>query len=227
MHPSEFIDEIKTRKEFSSDDKVADFLGLTQGRISQLRTQKKDMTARQLVSYIQKAVKKAEDRGCQAALTDPVPIKPIVEMYPIEPTLSALERRWKLLPTEQSDRRNQAIRSILESSKGIYFFYDSQGCAIYAGKTESLNLWREMNSAFNRRRPNHQIFRIQHPASGTAFSPAWETPIQPRKTVVYLYETACYFSAYSIAHPALISKLEALVIRAFCNNLSNTRMETF
>ncbi|HEX5339104.1 MAG TPA: hypothetical protein VFW53_11765, partial [Gallionella sp.] len=114
----------------------------------------------------------------------------------------------------------------LESAKGIYVFFDSIGNAIYVGKTERQNIWKEMTSAFNRERSNHQTFVVAHPTTGTSFSPAWESPKQPKKRVAYLYNTASYFSAYEVV-PGLTPKLEALLVRVFCNSLSNKKMEKF
>ena len=104
--------------------------------------------------------------------------------------------------------------------------YDSQGCAIYAGKTETQGIWKEMTSAFNRERSNHQAFFVSHPTTGKTFFTASERPKQPKKRVVHLHDTAHFFSAYKVV-PELISKLEALVVRAFCNSLSNKKMERF
>jgi hypothetical protein len=169
-------------------------------------------------------IKKSAENAKSSAFIDA--IRPIVEMYPIERVPSKQNAKWEILPTGQSHAKNQALRKCLESSKGIYLLYDSQGCAIYAGKTERQNIWKEMTSAFNRERTSHQAFFVSHPTTGQTFSPAWETQRQPRKRLVYLYDTAHYFSAYEVA-PGLIPKLEALVVRAFCNSLSNKKMETF
>ena len=220
MHPSELFDELKQRNDLGSDTELANLIGLTSARISQMRSRDNNLSARQLATYIQKA----EDRGRRLALVDP--IRPIVEMYPINAVSSKQDAKWELLPTSKANPRNRAIRELLEGTKGLYVLYDSQACAIYAGKTEKQNIWKEMTSAFNRERSNHQAFFVAHPANGSTFSPAWETPRQPQKRVVYLYDTAHYFSAYEVA-PALIPKLEALVVRAFCNSLSNKNMERF
>lgn len=221
MHPSEFFDELKKRNGFTSDTEVARRIGLTSARISQMRTRSGNLTARQLASYIKKAV----DRGRELALTDP--ILPIVEMYPIDAVSSTQGAKWEMLPTGEEHPKNQTIRSILEESQGIYLFYDSQGRAIYVGKTEKQNIWKEMNDAFNRELSNHQVFFVEHPTNGTTFWPACERPRQPKKMVVYLYDTALYFSAYKVTESRLIPKLEALVVRAFCNSLSNKKMEKF
>jgi hypothetical protein len=220
MHPSELFDELKQRNFLGSDADLAKLIGLTSARISQMRSRNINLSVRQLASYI----KKAEDRGRRLALVDP--IRPVVEMYPINAVSSKQVAKWELLPTGKANPKNQAIRKLLESSQGLYLLYDSQGRAIYAGKTEKQNIWKEMTSAFNRERSNHQAFFVAHPTNGSTFSPAWETPRHPQKKVVYLYDTAHYFSAYEVV-PELIPKLEALVVRAFCNSLSNKKMERF
>lgn len=156
MHPSEFFDELKKQNGLTSDTELANLIGLTSARISQMRTRKGDLTARQLASYVQKA----EDRGRVLALTDP--IRPIVEMYPISAVSSKRDAKWEMLRTGKSHPRNQTIRSILEKSQGIYLLYDSQGCAIYAGKTKKQNIWKEMNDAFNRELINRRsLFSIR------------------------------------------------------------------
>ncbi|MGC9129250.1 MAG: hypothetical protein ACP5GA_11060, partial [Acidithiobacillus sp.] len=94
------------------------------------------------------------------------------------------------------------------------------------GKTESQNIWKEMTNAFNRERSNHQVFLVNHPSTGESFLPAHENLLQPKKQTVRLYQTAVFFSAYEISQP-LIPKLEALLVRAFCNTLSNKKMEKF
>ena len=218
MHPSELFEELKKRNSILSDSDLARLLGLTPARVSQMRSGKQNLTARQIASYINKAhVIGQKDAFIQ-------PIKPIVEMYPIEAVLSKQDAKWEPLPTKKSRPRNQAIRKHLEDSKGIYVFFDSIGCAIYTGKTERQNIWKEMTNAFNRERSNHQTFEVPHPTTGATFSPAWEKPRQPQKCVAYLYNTASFFSAYEIAG-GLIPKIEAFIVRIFCNSLSNKKME--
>jgi hypothetical protein len=220
MRPAELFDELKRRNCLRSDSALAQLIGLTPARISQMRSRKHNLTARQLAGYIQKAT----ERGRRLAYSDP--IRPIVEMYPIDAVRSKQEAKWEPLATGKKYPRNQAIRKMLEAAQGLYMLYDSQGCAIYAGKTTKLGIWKEMTNAFNRERSNHQAFFVSHPTTGSAFSPAWKTPRQPQKQIVYLHDTAHYFSAYEV-EPELILNLEALVIRAFCNSLSNKKMEKF
>ncbi len=220
MNPNQLFDQLKAQYQISADSDLACCLGITSARISQIRIKNAPLTVRQLAVFIKKA---AENAKCIAFVDA---IRPIVEMFPIERHPYTQNAKWEILPTGHSHSKNQSLRTCLESSKGLYILYDSQGCAIYAGKTEHQNIWKEMTSAFNRERTSHQAFFVSHPTTGQAFSPAWETPRQPRKRLVYLYDTAHYFSAYEVAQ-GLIPKLEALVVRAFCNSLSNKKMETF
>jgi DNA-binding transcriptional regulator YdaS (Cro superfamily) len=220
MHPSALFEELKKQHDLSSGSDIARLIGLTPARISQMQTRQKNLSARQIASYIAKAA----ERGNREALLDP--IRPIVEMYPLGAVESKQGAKWELLATSKADKRNQLLKQHLVAAKGVYLFYDSLGRAIYAGKTESQNIWKEMTSAFNRERSNHQAFLVSHPSTGESFSPAHEKQRQPRKRVVYLYDTAVYFSAYEVS-PLLIPKLEALLVRAFCNTLSNKKMEKF
>lgn len=220
MHPVELFNEVKKQYKLKSDLDVAEVLGLTSGRISQLRSGAKQLSVRQVTSFLLKAAENARKTAFVNA------IRPSVEMYRIDVVSSRQDAKWELLPTNKRDTRNHALRKHLESIKGVYLFYDSQGRAIYAGKTEKQNIWKEMTHAFNRERSNHQAFFVSHPSTGQSFSPAWETPRQPRKQQVYLHDTAHYFSAYEV-NGNLIPKLEAFIVRAFCNTLSNKKMETF
>lgn len=220
MRPSELFDELKARHDLKTDSDVARFIGLTPARVSQMRFGKSNLSARQIASYLEKA----HLHGRREAME--LPIAPVVEMYPIEAVLSKQERKWEPLPTGRSNTRNREIRKHLEAAAGIYALFDSLGCPIYVGKTEKQNLWKEMTNAFNRERSNHQTFIVQHPTTGGSFSPAWEVPRQPVKRTAYLYNTAVFFSAYKVA-PELIPKLEALIVRIFCNTLSNKKMEKF
>lgn len=220
MHPSELFDALKHRHDLKSDSDVASYIGLTPARVSQMRMRKGKLSTRQIVSYLEKA----HDNGHKEAME--LPIAPIVEMYPVKAVLSKQEKKWEPLPTGKSNPRNREIRKHLEEAAGIYALFDSLGCPIYVGKTEKQNLWKEMTNAFNRERSNHQTFIVQHPTTGATFSPAWESPRQPVKRRAYLYKTAFFFSAYKVT-PALIPKLEALLVRIFCNTLSNKKMEKF
>ncbi|MEQ1592515.1 MAG: hypothetical protein ABL892_09020 [Thiobacillaceae bacterium] len=218
MHPSELFEELKKQNGLSSSSDIAQLIGLTPARISQMQSGGRNLSTRQIASYIAKA----KESGRSQALADP--IRPIVEMYPLGAVKSKQGAKWELLSTSKADKRNQTLKQHLVAAQGIYLFYDSLGRAIYAGKTESQNIWKEMTNAFNRERSNHQALLVSHPSTGKSFSPAHEKQRQPRKRIVYLYDTAVYFSAYEVS-PPLIPKLEALLVRAFCNTLSNKKME--
>lgn len=220
MLATDFFTELRARHGFTSDAQVARLLGLTSGRVSQMRNRDHELTPRQMVSYIERAQRSAE----VAAIADAV--RPLVEMYPLEPVASRGQAKWELLPTSRVHSRFIAMREALENVRGVYVFFDSNGRAVYVGKTERQNLWKEMTSAYNRERQSHQAFFVQHPTTGKTFSPAWQTPRQPRKRLVRLHEVAHYFSAYEVA-AELIPSLEALLVRTFCNTLSNKKMERF
>jgi DNA-binding transcriptional regulator YdaS (Cro superfamily) len=220
MHPSELFEELTKRHGTTTDTEISRLLGLTPSRVSQMRSRNHNLTARQVVSYIAKA----EDRGRVLALADP--IRPIVEMYEIDAISSKQDAKWELLPMGKSFPRNEAVRQHLVGAKGIYVFFDSMGRAVYAGKTEKQNLWKEMTNAYNRERSNHTAFVVAHPTTGTSFTPAHQKPRRLVKRVVYLYDTASFFSAYEVS-PRLIPQLEALIVRAFCNTLTNKKMENF
>ena len=124
----------------------------------------------------------------------------------------------------ESAKESDKIEDLLKKEfGGIYIFYDSLGKAIYAGKTEKKDrksgekrknsLWDEMKSAYNRNRSAQSIVKFNY--SNKRLS----------KQKYYLYETACYVSAYRVDELA-IRDFEALIIRSFPNDLTNVRMET-
>ena len=131
MHPSELFDELKKQHDVASCSDIARLIGLTPARISQMQTRSKNLSARQIASYIAKAA----ERGKQEALSDP--IRPVVEMYPLGAIESKQGAKWELLATSKSNKRNQLLKQHLLAAKGIYLFFDSLGRAIYAGKTGS------------------------------------------------------------------------------------------
>ena len=220
MREVDLLDAIAKRKIYSSDKELAEYLGVTTGRISQMRKNGKPLTTRQMVTYLDLA----RDEGFIMALEDP--IKPVVEMFPIEPTASKQDKKMEPIPTGVNNPRNKEIRQHLEGAKGIYVFFDSSGKAIYAGKTERQNLWKEMVGAYNRKRADQQAFLVPHPSTDVAFSIEMEKKRQPKKRPVYLHSNAAYFSAYEVSL-SLIPTLEALLVRVFCNTLSNKKMERF
>lgn len=219
MRPVKVVDEIKRKTGAKSDGEIGRVLGVTSARVGQLRGSPSNLTANQVASYLLKARKAGEADAFGRA------IRPILEMYPIKAHQLGKGKKWEPLATK-GHTRNKAIRTCLEGCRGLYVFYDSTGCAIYVGQTEHQNLWKEMVSAFNRERSNHHKFIVAHPSTGQSFKPAYEKPRQPQRKTAILHSTAHYFSAYEVAKE-LIPTLEALLVRAFCNTLSNKKMEKF
>jgi hypothetical protein len=222
MKAVELIEAIKrSYPEIQNDSQVANLLGLTAGRLSQLRSKNGAITPRQVVSVFKRIAKNSEKTAFDNC------IKPVVEFYPVDCTASRGDSSWEIIPSNKNKNpRQSSLRSYLESAKGIYFFYNSEGEVIYSGKTEKQSLWKEMNVAFNRERSAHNAFLVDHPTKGKTFQPAWQKLRQPSKRTIYLCDTASYFSAYDVAQP-LISSVESLIIRAICNDISNVRMERF
>ncbi|MDE3057025.1 MAG: hypothetical protein KGJ59_03600 [Bacteroidota bacterium] len=151
----------------------------------------------------------------------PNEIRPIVEFYPLKP----VKRKVKWLILDPKLPRDGLIQAELKSAHGIYIFYNSQCRAIYLGKADQLTLWKELTNAFNRKREAQTLFKVLHPITGNAFKPAYKKKRGIRKRHVYLHEIASFMSAYEVGD-ALIRNLEALLMRAFPNELTNAKMET-
>jgi hypothetical protein len=83
-----------------------------------------------------------------------------------------------------------------------------------------------MTLAFNGGRKGQLLWRANHPEIGQDFEPAHQRQRPIRKCNVYLCDIAFYFSAYKV-DASLINNVEALMIRAFANELTNVRIETF
>lgn len=158
-------------------------------------------------------------------------IKPIIEFIELDAVDSKREAKRELFSEQYDDktyRYLQGVKEALQASFGIYVFYDSRGRAIYAGKAVKQNLWREMNGAYNRNRGDLQTIRlVSHPWERGSFSTSEEKVRRIVQRPVRLWQIASYVSAYSITDKNLISMFEALIVRAFANDLLNKRMETF
>lgn len=218
MNAKILLEKLKKKFGLNSDKELAEKSGITPNTISQWKTKPHGLNETMIANLICKAV----DRGGDIALQNG--IMPIVEFYPIEHTQNRV--KWEVLPTDKTDNPYEhQMRTILKESEGIYLFYNSAGKVLYAGKTVSQNIWKEMNDAFNRKRKAQTAFFVNHTGRGD-FIPAHEKQKKLVEKKVYLHDIAYYFSAYKV-HPALISNLEAFLIRAFPNDLSNKRMEPF
>lgn len=208
--------------EMGGDDAIADRLGLSRPTLRKWASSDEDLAAFQLTN----ALLKARDRAIADAQIDT--IKPLVEFYKIVCTDSRHGARQEILPSAGScGKQHLGVREELEARHGIYIFYDSRGCALYAGKARKQTLWREMNLAFNRARDEVQsIMLVTHPTREQKFRPAYEHPRQPKESLRKLHELASYFSAYWVLD-GMIDDLEAFIVRGFANDLLNTRMEKF
>ena len=221
MKPGDLLDNLKRIFGIDTDAAMGKVIGLTGGRLSQWRSSKRKLTTRQVATLIKRTSELAEKKAVKSS------IRPIVEFYPIERTASRQDAKWEIIPSNKIENpRQNELRIYLENSRGIYFFYDSGGKVIYTGKTEKQSLWKEMNGAFNRERQAHTVYKVRHPKTGNSFQPAWKKLRQPRNRVVYLNDTANYFSVYEVSSE-LIGNLEAMIIRALCNDVSNVKMEKF
>ena len=160
-----------------------------------------------------------------------IEIFPIAEYYRLEPCDSKQGAQQLIF----SDYRNEkiskyrvGIRKALLQSKGIYIFYDSRGRAIYAGKTDKQSLWKEINLAFNRDRGDLQkIKRTKQIQKNIEYQTYHEKERVIYDQNVLIHDLAVYFSAYHISPSEMIGPLEALIVRAFANDLLNKKMEKF
>lgn len=159
-------------------------------------------------------------------------VRPIVEFFPIAPVESKRGARYELFTELNEDdtahRYYEGVKKELRESRGIYLFYDSRGSALYAGKAADQNLWAEMNSVFNRSREEVQRIKlVSHPWRNVAYVSSKERSRRITDRAVKLHDLATYFSAYEVEPPELIGMFEALIIRAFANDLLNVKMENF
>jgi hypothetical protein len=182
------------------------------------------LTNRQIANLVIAVRKNAEKDVLRRAII------PVVEFFQqLEATRSRGGARWEIFSAVAGDGHPYpyllGLRDELEKHSGVYIFYDSSGRAIYVGKAASRNLWDELNNAFNRATGDVQsIYRVKHPKRNYQFKNNTEKVRQIQKRSVPIYELAKYLSAYAIPKE-LISKFEALLVRAFANDLLNVRME--
>lgn len=170
-------------------------------------------------------VKRSEAQRRLALESAIVPIVEFLELYRFE---SKSGSKWEIFDSKGSAYLS-GLRDRLSVSCGIYIFYDSRGRAIYAGKTErkkTKGLWAEINNAYNRDRDVQKIKRVDHPTTNVEFRAGDEKQRQIFNRSVQLHELASYMTAYQVSAD-LISKVEALLVRGFANDLLNVKMEYF
>lgn len=218
MNGKILIKVLKQKFEASSDSELSKVSGVSIATINAWKANTADLSPLQIGNLVSKARKREATRCVLSA------IQPIIEYSKINKIDSKNGANIELIPTKEG--KGKIIRDELESSKGIYVFYNSQCKVIYLGKAKRQNLWKEMNLAFNRDRSSQVVWVVNHPEKGKHFTPAHQKLRKLRKTRVQLCDIATYFSAYKV-NVDLIDNLEALMIRGFANDLTNTRMETF
>lgn len=154
-------------------------------------------------------------------------IKPICEFVDIDRVEAPRSEKWQVLGGEKSATDYfEGLIEELKEVRGIYVFYDSRGRALYVGKAVKQSVWAEMNSAYNRSRDAQNVYRVYHPKRNHNFSPQYEKMRRVQEYNVTLSEMARYFSVYEVS-TGMTGNLEALLIRAFANDLLNVRMERF
>ena len=220
MNGSELIGILKNKFKVQSDIDLAKISGISIGTINNWKNGSAELTPRQIGNLVEKATKR---ESIKCIINS---IKPIIEYYSIDHTESKQGKKWEIIKSD--DGRGKKIKDDLRSSHGIYIFYNSQCEAIYVGKAKRLDLWTEMNNTFNRDRDkeSQHVWTVYHPEKGQNYTPAHEKLRQLKKTKVFLYDIASYFSAYDV-NQNLIDNLESLLIRGFANDLNNVRMEKF
>jgi len=221
MDAEDLIEAIKKKTGLNTISQVADYLGMTQPNLTHWQQRSAPLTPLMVANAIKGAAKASKNE------THRTTIKPIVEFFPLTKKVSRGGMKFELFPAGKKDNPMlDGLREALSNSHGIYVFYDSRGQAIYAGKAKKKDLWSEMKSAFNRPRDTQSVYRVSHPERRQEFKPAYEKSRQPKPTNLRLFDLAAYFSAFEIAE-GMIDNLEALIVRAFANDLLNVRMETF
>jgi hypothetical protein len=221
MNAASLIDELKRKFSISTDRELAERLGMTVIALGNWKRKKTPLTPRQIANAIEKASRSAVERSQRGML------RPIAEFFPLDAVESAGGVKYELFPTGKDESPSHVqLRALLANAKGIYIFYDTRGRAIYAGKAKRQSLWNEMKNVFNRDRDTQTVYRVKHPSRRQAFVAAHEKPRQPKRTQLRLNDLAAYVRAYEV-DTAMINNLEALLVRAFANDLLNVRMERF
>ncbi|PTL85019.1 hypothetical protein DAT35_08240 [Vitiosangium sp. GDMCC 1.1324] len=219
MKAHELLAALKAKLGTDSQIELAKKLGITANTLNNWTKTRKRLTPLQLARLLLKAQAAAIQHAQHHT------IKPVVEHFKLQCATSARNSRYEIFRAGDSTYL-KGLRKELDSTYGIYIFYDSGGRALYAGKARRQTLWKEINNAFNRERGTQMFFRVDHPSRNQIFKPQHKQHRQPYQQHLYLHELAAYFSAYCI-DDGMIGDLEALIVRGFANDLLNSRMETF
>lgn len=206
----------------ASQSELAAALGVSVQTLINWKSRDEDLTVNQIAS----AIAKSRGSGFQQAQYEA--IRPIVEFYRIEKARTGRGAAWQVFDGEGDATTTYAhgLKNALKAAHGIYVFYDSRGKSLYVGQAREQTIWKEMNLAFNRKRDVQTISLVQHPERNQEFKAGYEKLRQPRDANLKLFDIAAYFSAYQV-DDGMIDDLEALMVRAFANDLLNVKMETF
>ena len=203
-----------THEEFS-DHAIAQDIGISTPALNNFRSgvaTTQDKTVNKLLSWYSMSA-----------------IRRIIEFYPIKYDENYEKRQFMFLDKDkESDKYVE--KTLRETRGGIYIFYDSYGQALYVGKTNGI-LITEIIQQFEKIKI--EIY-LTDPPPNTTHKPLSKQKKQKlsskqiKKRDHYpLYNCATYLSVYHITQPALIHNLEALLIRAFPNNIINKQMAKF
>ena len=150
----DICDELRRQLDCRSDIELANKIGITQGRVSQLRKET-GIDARYLARFIKRVAETETTSALRSA------IRPIVEFFPTEKC--QVRENGRDLPFDTKQVAGRRLAKHLRAATGLYSFYNSQGEVIYFGKTEQSSLYAEMINAYNRVLPHYSIYRVRHP----------------------------------------------------------------
>lgn len=217
VKPIDLLEELKRQLAVETDRALSTSLGVTQQTFVNWKARRQAMTPRQVAEIVKKTRAQAMAEAHSSAF------RPIIEFFPIERKLRT--KSYAVFNSEPgAGKMRLGLSAELQSVNGLYVFYDSRGKALYVGQAQKQSIWKEMHSAFNRPRAAQKISAVHHPTNNVEYKPASEKLRQPVDTPRKLHEIAAYFSAYEVAAP-LLDDFEALLIRAFPNDLLNFKME--
>ena len=221
MKGRDLIDGLERKFGTETRRELADLLGMSTMGLNRWDRKKRPLTPLQVANMVKSSREAAVEEANSTFLV------PIVEFLRLEIVKSkgGQGRASRIFPSTKRKYFSD-LEEILKETHGIYIFYDTRGRALYAGKAKRLSLWREMNNALNRNRTAQSVYRVKHPRNNVRFRSSDEKSRQVRKVDVKLYDLAAYVTIYEV-DDAMIDPLEALLVRAFANDLMNVRMEKF
>jgi hypothetical protein len=216
---ADVITALRRRLKTDDDRVLADFLGVHKATVTNWSKLAPRLTGSRMATSFMRLAAHARKSALEHA------VRPIVELYPLDAIAQAKGDGW-VMWDKKAGRYGAELRAELERCRGVYIFYDSSGYALYVGKAKGTRLWGEMNSAFNRRRAVQTVKLTAHPVREQAFVRGDQQPRQIRPRQLVLADIAAYMSAYDVV-PEMINGIEALLVRAFPNDVLNVRMEKF